>query len=86
MSDATKRRGGRPRVGALTELRLPLPWRDDLDALAEERGTTRAVLIRRAIADAYGEHLTPLDLDAPHLDGRRVGTGPRPRSSDRLSA
>jgi predicted DNA-binding protein len=86
VSDATKHRGGRPPVGPLTELRLPAEWRDDLDALAEERGTSRAVLIRRAIADTYGEHLTPLDLDAPHLDGRRQGTGPRPRSSDRLSA
>lgn len=86
MSDATTKRGGRPRVGPVTELRLPPPWRDELDELALERGTTRAVLIRSALATAYGDRLTPVDLDAPHLDGRRPGDGPRPRSSDRLSA
>ena len=86
MSDATKHRGGRPPVGPVTELRLPDPWRAELDAIADEEGTTRAVLIRRALAVAYRDRLTPLDLDAPHLDGRPQGAGPRPRSSDRLSA
>jgi len=87
VSNATaKHLGGRPPVGPKMELRLPIVWRDELDELAEERGTTRAALIRRALADAYGEHLTPVNLDAPHLDGRPQGAGPRPRSSDRLSA
>ena len=90
MSDApTKHRGGRPPVGPVMELRLPPPWRDELDELAEEQATTRAALIRRAIAAAYGDHLTPVALDAPHLAGRRPGDGPqahRYRSSDRSSA
>ena len=81
MSDATaKHPGGRPPIGPAMELRLPPPWRDELDELAEEHATTRAVLIRRAIAAAYGDRLTPVALDAPHLDGRRPGAGPRPRA------
>lgn len=73
---------GRPRVGPITELRLPAEWRDDLDRLAEEHGTSRAVLIRRAIVGTYGEALTPLPLDAL-LEGNAPGMGPRPRTRTR---
>lgn len=84
-----KHPGGRPPIGPPFELRLPAVWRDELDAIADEQGTTRAVLIRRAIAHAYGDRLTELDLSAPHLAGLPKGKGPqahRYRSSNRSSA
>jgi metal-responsive CopG/Arc/MetJ family transcriptional regulator len=39
------------------ELVLPEAWREELDAIADELATTRAVVIRDALELAYGERL-----------------------------
>lgn len=48
---------GRPPIGPTIELNLPEAWRDALDAIAEERATTRAVIVREALAEALGDRL-----------------------------
>lgn len=48
---------GRPPIGPVVELLLPQSWREELDAIAEELATTRAVVIRDALEVAYGDRL-----------------------------
>ncbi len=60
-STSTSTRGaGRPSVGPRFELLLPESWRDELDAIAEENATTRAAVVREALAVAYGDRLPEL--------------------------
>lgn len=74
METKTKSRkgvGGRPPIGPEFALRLPSEWTAALDALAAERRTTRAALIRLALAETYPETVPPtVDPTAPRYASR----------------
>lgn len=74
METKTKRAsrgGGRPPIGPELVLRLPREWTVALDALAAERRTTRAALIRLALAETYPQTVPEtVDPTAPRYASR----------------
>lgn len=74
METQTKSRkgvGGRPPIGPELVLRLPREWTVALDALAAERRTTRAALIRLALAETYPQTVPEtVDPNAPRYASR----------------
>lgn len=65
---------GRKRVGPETVVRMPEEWRDALDYLAEVRVTTRAALVRQAVAETYADVLPNVaDPFSPRYASRRAG-------------
>jgi hypothetical protein len=66
----TRHAGGRPPIGPEYALKLPAEWLPALDAVARERKTSRAAVIRQALADTYGERLPAVDTEAPRYAPR----------------
>lgn len=70
METKTPHAGGRPPIGPEYALKLPAEWLPALDAVARERKTSRAAVIRQALADTYGERLPALDTQTPRYTPR----------------
>lgn len=63
------RGGGRPAIGPEYALKLPAEWLVALDAVARDRQTSRAAVIRQALAEAYPA-LATVDTTAPRYAPR----------------
>ena len=83
------RRIGRPAVGAKVEVRIPDDLLAAVDAIAAADGTSRAAVIRAAVADLVELRETGLDawvagaLVAARSDARRDGSARRGRERTR---
>lgn len=63
------RGGGRPAIGPLYALAMPEEWLVTLDAIARNRQTSRAAVIRQALAETYTA-LATVDTTAPRYAPR----------------
>jgi hypothetical protein len=63
------RGGGRPAIGPLYALAMPEEWIATLDAVARDRQTSRAAVIRQALAETYPA-LATVDTTAPRYAPR----------------
>ena len=64
------RGGGRPAIGPEFRLKLPAEWLPALDAVARDRQTSRAAVIRQALADAYPDLGSAVDTQTPRYTPR----------------
>ena len=65
----TPSRAGRPAVGPMISLRLPAELIEDLDQRAEQVGSTRSELIRRAAERLLAQQADMVVATAAHPDG-----------------
>lgn len=64
------RGGGRPAIGPEYALKLPEEWLVALDAVARDRKTSRAAVIRQALAETYPALAATVDTTAPRYAPR----------------